>query len=219
MPGFGRTRPAHFTQPDSIVPGAGDALAWDRYVYVIKHVDPSGNCPVPGFGDFRENNKNDSIFYHAGNTQIKCKLDSPLGELIRKNNELKSFFVNNNERESSKSGEEIPGWAQEILEFFQDHPLIWKSASQSVKDLFFVKGGQNGTRLFMLDYHMLQNSSGNVWHINSDLKALQGLNHQDLTPYLYYTSQILSTISNMMDPLIIIFYTPLDLPYPETRDT
>ena len=82
--------------------------------------------------------------------------------------------------------------AQEILEFFQDHPLIWKSASQSVKDLFFVKGGQNGTRLFMLDYHMLQNSSGNVWHINSDLKALQGLNHQDLTPYLYYTSQILS---------------------------
>ena len=81
MPGFGRTRPAHFTQLDSIVPGAGDALAWDRYAYVeynpIKHVDPSGNCPVPGFGDFRENNKNDSIFYHAGNTQIECKLDSP----------------------------------------------------------------------------------------------------------------------------------------------
>ena len=38
---------AHFTQPDSIVPGAGDALAWDRYAYVkynpIKHVDPSGH--------------------------------------------------------------------------------------------------------------------------------------------------------------------------------
>ncbi len=36
----------HFTQPDSIVPGAGDALAWDRYAYVkynpIKYVDPSG---------------------------------------------------------------------------------------------------------------------------------------------------------------------------------
>ena len=47
MPGFGRTRPAHFTQPDSIVPGAGDALAWDRYAYVkynpIKYMDPSGH--------------------------------------------------------------------------------------------------------------------------------------------------------------------------------
>ena len=41
---------AHFTQPDSIVPGAGDALAWDRYAYVeynpIKHVDPSGHSSL-----------------------------------------------------------------------------------------------------------------------------------------------------------------------------
>ena len=47
MPGFRRTRSAHFTQPDNIVPGAGDALAWDRYAYVnynpIKYLDPSGH--------------------------------------------------------------------------------------------------------------------------------------------------------------------------------
>ena len=37
----------HFTQPDSVVPGAGDALVWDRYAYVqnnpIKYADPSGH--------------------------------------------------------------------------------------------------------------------------------------------------------------------------------
>ena len=49
MPGFGRTRPAHFTQPDTSVPGAGDSLAWDRYAYVnynpMKYTDPTGHFP------------------------------------------------------------------------------------------------------------------------------------------------------------------------------
>jgi RHS repeat-associated protein len=38
---------AHFIQPDSIIPGAGDALSYDRYAYVksnpILYTDPSGH--------------------------------------------------------------------------------------------------------------------------------------------------------------------------------
>ena len=45
----------HFIQPDSIIPGAGDAKAYDRYAYVksnpIRHNDPSGHNRDFGMGD------------------------------------------------------------------------------------------------------------------------------------------------------------------------
>lgn len=48
----GMTEIGHFTQPDTVVPGAMDALAWDRYAYVqynpMKYIDPSGNRPICG---------------------------------------------------------------------------------------------------------------------------------------------------------------------------
>jgi RHS repeat-associated protein len=38
-----------FTQPDSIIPGTGNPMAFDRYMYVfsnpLKYVDPTGNIP------------------------------------------------------------------------------------------------------------------------------------------------------------------------------
>jgi hypothetical protein len=41
---------AHFVQADTIVPGAGNPAAWDRYGYVLNnpmtYVDPSGHWPV-----------------------------------------------------------------------------------------------------------------------------------------------------------------------------
>ena len=50
MTGFRRTRPRHLTQPDSIVPGAGDALAWDWYAYVnynpLKYTDSDGHIAL-----------------------------------------------------------------------------------------------------------------------------------------------------------------------------
>jgi RHS repeat-associated protein len=40
----------HFTQADTIVPGAGNPAAWNRYGYVmynpLKYVDPSGHFPI-----------------------------------------------------------------------------------------------------------------------------------------------------------------------------
>jgi RHS repeat-associated protein len=40
---------AHFTQADSLIPGAGSSQAWDRYAYVfnnpLKYTDPSGHDP------------------------------------------------------------------------------------------------------------------------------------------------------------------------------
>ncbi|GAP11844.1 protein containing RHS repeat-associated core domain [Bellilinea caldifistulae] len=40
-----------FIQPDSIVPGAGNPLAWDRYAYSygnpVKYIDPDGHIPIP----------------------------------------------------------------------------------------------------------------------------------------------------------------------------
>jgi len=43
-----------FTQADTIIPGAGNPIAWDRYAYVVNnpmmYLDPSGNIiEVPGF--------------------------------------------------------------------------------------------------------------------------------------------------------------------------
>ena len=43
---------AHFTQADSLIPGAGSPQAWDRYAYVfnnpLKYTDPSGHNPRCG---------------------------------------------------------------------------------------------------------------------------------------------------------------------------
>ena len=37
-----------FTQADTLIPGAGNPLAWDRYAYVndnpLRYRDPSGHC-------------------------------------------------------------------------------------------------------------------------------------------------------------------------------
>jgi RHS repeat-associated protein len=42
---------ARFVQPDTIIPGAGNPIAWDRYAYAINNpivlIDPSGHIPVP----------------------------------------------------------------------------------------------------------------------------------------------------------------------------
>ena len=42
----------HFVQADSIVPGAGNAVSYNRYAYVnyspVLKNDPSGNVPIDG---------------------------------------------------------------------------------------------------------------------------------------------------------------------------
>ena len=47
-------RLGRFVQADSIVPGAGNPLAWDRYAYTlnnpVRYIDPSGHRPCNGTG-------------------------------------------------------------------------------------------------------------------------------------------------------------------------
>jgi RHS repeat-associated protein len=44
---------AHFAQADSLIPGAGQSQAWDRYAYSLNnpllYIDPTGHDPVLGF--------------------------------------------------------------------------------------------------------------------------------------------------------------------------
>jgi len=46
---------ARFIQPDTVVPGAGNPLAWDRYAYVndnpLRYSDPSGHAAACGVAD------------------------------------------------------------------------------------------------------------------------------------------------------------------------
>jgi hypothetical protein len=60
----------HFTQADSVIPGAGNSAAWDRYAYTLsnplRYTDPSGHkCVSEGPGDCL-NNDNETPINGAG---------------------------------------------------------------------------------------------------------------------------------------------------------
>ncbi len=61
--------------------------------------------------------------------------------------------------------------------------VIWKSAPSFVKNNLFVNGGTKGLRVLTIDTpHGIK--SANFWHINSDLKILQTINHRNIEPLM-----------------------------------
>jgi hypothetical protein len=101
----------------------------------------------------------------------------------------------------------IPSWLEKILQELQQHPMIWRYPPKWIKEMIFVDQGVHGTRIVMLDFHSLRGSP-NVWHINTDLRFLQGINHKDITPFLVGVASLFDSFSKSPD-FIIVFPYPL----------
>ncbi len=76
----------------------------------------------------------------------------------------------------------------------QNVRIIWRSAPPAAKNFLFQenpKGGL-GTRILIVNH---PHKSANYWHINSDLKLLQSVNHKNIEPLVgkaagaYYTAK------------------------------
>jgi RHS repeat-associated protein len=206
---------AHFVQADTIVPGAGNPAAWNRYAYVmynpVRYVDPSGHWWVygdPTIDDFDPNARwADHDSNEGSYSESSTATDNFLSDLQYQGDGINygGNKVETNEiRLNSKQA--IPVWLEKILKNLQQKPWMWTTAPQWIKDLLFVEGGSGGTRIIMIDYHQMGHKGPEVWHINSDLKMLQNLNHKDLTPVLMSLVNFVNSFPKFPDVFFIIPY-------------
>jgi hypothetical protein len=89
--------------------------------------------------------------------------------------------------------DDIPSW----LEWLGGIKLIWRNAP-SFLNFIWDKGGANGTRIFTID---APHKFAEFWHINSDLKILQFMNHANIEPVLKFFGGIKA-------PMIIVPVKP-----------
>jgi len=202
------------------VPGAGNPLAWNRYAYTLynplRYVDPSGNIPILDIEIYllkfknRLFNEDNGIFAEIDKNYENNSEEIPIDE-DEVNYELEDIIARI-EEEISGSTDTIPEWVEDLLEFLQKHPWIWKNPPPWVRDILFVEEA-GGRRIIMFDYHPLKPGGNPVWHLNSELRILQGVNHKDITPYVIALEQFIYSVSPYLpffDPLPI-FYFPYNI--------
>jgi hypothetical protein len=102
----------------------------------------------------------------------------------------------------------IPSWLEKILQELQQHPMIWRHPPKWIQEMLFINNGADGTRIIMVDFHGI-GSPKKVWHLNSDLRLLQGINHKDITPFLMGLASFVDSFPKFPD-IIMIFPYPLN---------
>ena len=217
----------HFIQADTIVPGAGNTLAWNRYMYnfdnPIRYSDPSGHIPVINDPEARILYLFDKLQRMAGFSNMSD--ENSVENLEESGNSEFSLNPRNDDNstiEKNKLLDEIPEWVEKFLRWAQEHPWLAKNGAEN----WF---SNNGRRIFMIDYGWDPYKGQYIWHFNSDLKALKNINHTDLTPIITTTVTLIEGVTNfasqaITDPFIIFFSTdPFNwedfLPQHETIDT
>jgi hypothetical protein len=104
------------------------------------------------------------------------------------------YCLNNLLRYIDPSGHQgdPPSWLQELI-------LVWRNPPDWARDLFFVAG--RGTRIIHING---PHPGAEYWHINSDLRLLQGLDHGSIEPFFEklalartYVESVVGTITDL----------------------
>ena len=183
-------------------------MAWNRYLYnysnPLKYIDPSGHIPIIDDDNF--NNRKRKLFLIQSdlvdneNFWFDIMLDTEIGEFRLNNESIKDVSF-----ESRCLDGEVSDWVIKLLEWTEKHPIILRSAPDQFKELLFTK---DGTRIIMVHKGFPAEAGKKSWHINTDLRLFQKLNHTDLSPYMVNISQFTNMLSVLTDPFVIIYLPP-----------
>jgi len=97
-------------------------------------------------------------------------------------------------------------WMWRALEWTNENlKMICNNPPSFIRDNWFVESGR---RIIVIDYP----HRGGPWHINTDLKALQSINHKDIEPIILKIIPVVEAIKNSFYNFPGEFFIPI-IPY------
>jgi RHS repeat-associated protein len=158
-----------WVQPDSIVPGVGEGGNPSAVGYVEKNTYSALTV------DYHEDQLLNEFNLENNNKLTDSDFRLPSAPVNSMSFDRYAYCLNNSLRYIDPSGHDpVPPENEELLQTLRETvKIIWRNPPNWAKDSF-IEGGR---RIIMVDK---PHGNTNYWHINTDLKALQNINHKNI---------------------------------------